>query len=73
VLAELDDAGVVGFATIGRDGSLAAVAAEHERLGIGLRPLAWTESRERERGVRPHRQRVAPANARAGALLGAAG
>jgi ribosomal protein S18 acetylase RimI-like enzyme len=72
VLAEIAGQ-VAGYAGVFNVGALAFVDPGHEGLGIGTELLAWTERRQREVGAEMHRQRAASTNARASALLGAAG
>jgi mycothiol synthase len=60
---------IVAYAAVRRHGTLAVVAPEHERRGIGAGLLAWAERRERELGNPLHRQWVAARNASARALL----
>lgn len=72
VIAEYAGA-IAGYAAVFNVGALGFVAPEREGQGIGSRLLAWAEQRETQRGAETHRQRVADANAAAGALLGRAG
>jgi mycothiol synthase len=64
---------IVAYAAVRRPGTLAVVAPDHERRGIGSRLLEWAERRDRERGRGVHRQWVAANNASARALLTGAG
>jgi len=73
LIAEADSGQVVAYADVERRGTFAVVAPEHEGRGIGTQLLHWAQARERERGHQQHRQFVAANNARARALLRAAG
>jgi mycothiol synthase len=72
IVAE-DAAGIAGYAAVSRRGAIAVVAPDHEGRGIGERLLEWTQHRERARHQTVHRQWIAAGNARARALLRAAG
>jgi mycothiol synthase len=72
VVAVQDEA-VVGYGALFTPGALGFVDPRHEGLGIGSALLAWVEDRARRRGSKAHRQPVARRNARAHALLEAAG
>ncbi len=72
-VVESVDARIVAYAAVGQPGTLAAVAPDHEGLGIGARLLGWAEQRERELGRTHHRQWVGGGNTRAAALLRPAG
>ncbi len=75
IVAERDDGRIVGYVALRDDWTLAAVAPECERQGIGARLLRWAELRERERtrGRTHHRQTIAAANQRGAGLLTANG
>ena len=73
LVVELDDGRIVGYAAVHRRGTLAVVAPEFERRGIGARVLQWTERRDRQCGREQHRQWIAASNLRARALLQGAG
>jgi mycothiol synthase len=72
-VVESGDGRIVAYATVQTPGTMAVVAPDHERRGIGSRLLAWAEDRERDRGGRLHRQWVAAGNASARRLLTGAG
>jgi mycothiol synthase len=67
------DGRIVAYGAVRRPGTLAVVSPEFEGRGIGARLLQWAETRERARGSERHRQWIAAGNARAQALLRAAG
>jgi mycothiol synthase len=73
VVVENDDGEIAAYALLRRPGALAVVAPAHEGRGIGLRLLAWTEQRARERGRDSYRQWTAAGNREAMALLVGAG
>lgn len=62
VVCDETGGGVVACATVLRSHSLAFVAPEHERKGIGAALLSWIEARERALGRTHHRQGVASTN-----------
>jgi mycothiol synthase len=68
-VVEAGDGRIVGYAAAIRPGTLAVVASDHERRGVGTRLLEFVEQRDRDR----HRQGIPAANTRAQALLLAAG
>ena len=72
-VVELGDGRIVGYAVVRRPGTMAVVAPDQERRGIGARLLEWAERRDHERGREVHRQWVAADNVSARALLTGAG
>ncbi len=64
---------IVAYAIVRGPGTLAAVAPDHERQGIGTRLLDWAEGRERELGRSEHRQWIGSGNGGGKRLLHAAG
>lgn len=73
VVAETADGRVVGYAICRGPGTLAVVAPDAERHGVGAGLLEWSERHDRMRGARRHCQWVAHSNARARELLTTAG
>jgi mycothiol synthase len=73
LVAETDDARIVGYAAITVPGAYAVVDPDHEGRGIGTRLLDWAERRDRELGRKRHQQGLPASNERGRALLAAAG
>jgi len=68
-LIEDHDGQIVAYADVERQGAVIAIAPVHDGRGADRRLLVWSEERERSRGHRVHRQRIAASNAPARQLL----
>jgi mycothiol synthase len=68
-LIEDHDGRIVAYADVVRHGGVITIAPGHDGQGADRRLLVWSEQRERTRGNRVHRQRIAATNQPARQLL----